>query len=65
MQIFHGRDLVAEHRRSYEPHARVIEPAHLDGLWRRPTENVVPLAQPLAALGRTLDDYAAVIGGAA
>jgi hypothetical protein len=56
---------VAVHRRSQEPYARVVEPAHLDGLWRRPSEKVVPLAQPLAALGRTLDDYAAVIGGAA
>jgi hypothetical protein len=54
------------HARSFEPHARVIDPAHLDGLWRRrAVESVVPIAQPLAALGRTLDDYAAVIGGAA
>lgn len=66
VRIFHGRDLVAVHVRSFEPHARVIDPAHFDGLWRRPAdEKVVPLAQPLAALGRTLDDYAAVIGGAA
>jgi transposase len=65
VQVFHGRELVAVHRRSFEPHARVVEPSHLDGLWRRPTENIVALAQPLAALGRTLDDYAAVIGGAA
>jgi hypothetical protein len=66
VRVFHGRDVVAVHARSFEPHARVIDPAHLDGLWRRPAvENVVPIAQPLAALGRTLDDYAAVIGGAA
>jgi transposase len=30
-----------------------------------PVENVVPISQPLAALGRSLEDYAAVIGGAA
>jgi transposase len=66
VRIFHGLDVVAVHARSFEPHARVIDTAHLDGLWRRPSvENVVPIAQPLAALGRTLDDYAAVIGGAA
>jgi transposase len=66
VRVFHGRDVVAVHARSFEPHARVIDAAHLDGLWRRPAvENVVPIAQPLAALGRTLDDYAAVIGGAA
>jgi transposase len=65
VRVFHGRDLVAVHARSFEPHARIVDPAHLDGLWRKPTENVVALAQPLAALGRTLEDYAAVIGGAA
>ena len=65
VRIFHGRDLVAVHRRSQEPYARVVEPAHLDGLWRRPSEMAAPMARPLAALGRTLDDYAAVIGGAA
>ncbi len=65
VRIFCGRDLVATHRRSFEPHTRVIEPAHFDGLWRRPAENVLALAQPLAALGRTLEDYAAAIGGAA
>lgn len=65
VRVFHGRDLVAVHARSFEPHARVVDPAHLEGLWRKPAENVVTLAQPLAALGRTLEDYAAVIGGAA
>lgn len=65
VRVFHGRDLVAVHRRSQEPYARVVEPSHLDGLWRRPGERAMLLAQPLAALGRTLDDYAAVVGGAA
>ena len=66
VRVFHGQELVAVHARSSEPHARVIDPAHFEGLWRRrPRENVVPLAQPLAALGRSLDDYAAVVGGAA
>lgn len=66
VRIFHGEDLVAVHARSSEPHARVVEPAHFEGLWKRtPVENIVPISQPLAALGRSLDDYAAVIGGAA
>ena len=48
-----------------EPHARVVDPAHFEGLWKRtPVKNVVPISQPLAVLGRSLDDYAAVIGGA-
>ncbi len=64
VRIFHGHDVVAVHARSLEPHARVVDPAHFDGLWRRSTpDNVVPIAEPLASLGRTLDDYAAVVGG--
>jgi transposase len=66
VRVFHGKDLVAVHARSSEPHAKVINPAHFEGLWKRtPAENVVAISQPLAALGRTLEDYAAVIGGAA
>lgn len=62
VRIFHGAALVATHRRSYEPYSRVVDPAHWAGLWRMaPT----PLADtaPLAHLGRSLDDYAAVVGG--
>jgi transposase len=66
VRIFHGQDLIAVHARSFEPHAHVVDPAHFEGLWKRtPVENIVPISQPLAALGRSLDDYAAVIGGAA
>ncbi len=65
VRIYHGQDLVAVHARSSEPHARVVDPAHFQGLWRTPTKNIVPLAQPLAVLGRSLEDYAAVVGGAA
>jgi transposase len=66
VRVFHGSELVAAHARSLEPHAQVIDPAHFEGLWKRtPIEKIVPIAQPLAALGRSLNDYAAVIGGAA
>jgi transposase len=65
VRTYHGQDLVAVHARSSEPHARIVEPAHFQGLWRTPNENVVLLAQPLAVLGRSLEDYAAVVGGAA
>jgi transposase len=66
VRIFHGQGLVAAHARSFEPHARVIDPRHFDGLWKHtPVERIVPIAAPLAALGRTLEDYAAAIGGAA
>lgn len=60
VRIFHGAELVATHRRSSEPHARVVDPSHWDGLWRRePVE--APADSPLKALGRTLDDYAAIL----
>lgn len=65
VRVYHGTALVAAHARSFEPHAKVVDPAHFQGLWRVPAENVVPLAEPLASLGRTLEDYAAVVGGAA
>jgi hypothetical protein len=60
VRIFHGTDLVAMHPRSREPFARVVEPAHLAGLWRvaAPAE---PVGETLAALGRSLAAYEAVI----
>ncbi|HEU4687916.1 MAG TPA: IS21 family transposase [Vicinamibacterales bacterium] len=63
VQIFHGTTLVATHRRVREPYARVLEPAHVAGLWRvAPTDPIDVV--PLAALGRSLDAYADAIGGA-
>jgi len=65
VRIFHGTTLVATHRRVREPYTRVLEPAHVAGLWRvAPTDPAPTDAVPLAALGRSLDAYAAVIGGA-
>jgi hypothetical protein len=61
VEIFHGATKVAEHRRCTEPRSRVVEPSHLDGLWRRPS---VPSpgssSSALEAMGRSLADYAAV-----
>jgi transposase len=62
VRVFHGTTLVATHARCREPHQLVLDPAHVAGLWR-----VAPLASAastLAPLGRSLDDYAAVVGGA-
>jgi transposase len=66
VRIFHGTDLVAMHARSFEPHARVVDPAHYAGLWRTPAEREVEPAieiesGALAHLGRSLADYAAAI----
>ncbi|MGA9525984.1 MAG: IS21 family transposase [Myxococcaceae bacterium] len=60
VRIYRGVELVATHARSHEPHSRVVDMAHWKGLWRTPTEEK-PMPANLPALGRTLDEYAAVI----
>jgi transposase len=61
VRIFRGTELVATHQRSFEPHARVVDERHYDGLWRVPRLVEAPPAPTLAAFGRSLSDYAAVI----
>jgi transposase len=64
LQVFHGSILVATHPRSAEPFARVVDPKHYEGLWRRPaavTEEAAPSS--LALLGRDLTEYAAIVAG--
>jgi transposase len=63
VRIFHGTELVATHNRSREPFARVVEPAHLAGLWRVTTPRE-PVDDALSAFGRSLTEYEAVVGGA-
>ena len=60
VRIFHGTDLVATHARSREPFARIVEPAHLAGLWRVTTPHE-PVGDTLSALGRSLAEYEAVV----
>lgn len=60
VRIFHGTDLVATHARSREPFARIVEPAHLAGLWRVTTPRA-PVDATLSALGRSLAEYEAVV----
>lgn len=60
VEVFHGVVRVATHRRSMEPHARIVDPAHFDGLWRR-TPKVPTTSSPLEAMGRRLSDYEAAI----
>jgi transposase len=69
VRIFRGAALVATHRRSLEPHSVVRDQAHYAGLWRSsaPPQEPTPKTaapSPLGALGRSLEDYAAVVGGA-
>ena len=46
----------------YEPYSRVVDPAHWAGLWRV-GPGLAEDSAPLAQLGRSLDEYAAVVGG--
>lgn len=62
VRIFQGATLIATHARAREPFARVLDPAHVAGLWRRSdAETPAAITAPLAALGRSLDVYAAVV----
>lgn len=64
VEVFSGVERVALHRRSSEPHARIVEPAHFEGLWRRtPSPVVTTGGSALEALGRSLADYQAALGG--
>jgi transposase len=64
VRIFHGTTVVATHVRSREPFDRIVDPAHFAGLWRPAPAPGAP-AGALAALGRDLADYAAVLTGGA
>ena len=61
VEVFVGAERVAAHRRSTEPHARIVDPAHFEGLWRRSPEPVVSKGSSLEAFGRSLADYAAIV----
>jgi transposase len=63
VRIFHGTALVAQHPRSSEPFARVIDPEHYAGLWRVPTALDAPVPSALALGGRDLREYAAIVTG--
>jgi transposase len=60
VRVFHGDRCVASHTRSSEPHARIVDPSHLDGLCKRASEPR-PVATSLQPFGRSLADYAAVV----
>lgn len=61
VEVFVGAESVAVHRRSTEPHARVVDAAHFEGLWRRSPAPVVSTGSALEALGRSLADYQAIV----
>jgi transposase len=60
VRIFDGAELVARHRRCFEPHTRVHDPAHFDGIFRSRDDATIASSSPIA---RSLEDYASCIGG--
>jgi hypothetical protein len=65
VRVFRGAELVATHARAFEPHTIVRDPAHFAGLWRpADTPSARDDVPKLAALGRSLDEYADAIGQA-
>lgn len=60
--IFDGHIEVARHRRHSEPHQRVVDPRHFEGLYRQRDEAETVASSPI---GRSLDVYAECVGGAA
>jgi transposase len=64
VRILHGTTVVATHPRAQEPFARVVDAAHFAGLWR-PAATALPPTGALAALGRQLADYDAIVTGGA
>jgi hypothetical protein len=60
--IFEGPIEVARHRRHREPHQRVTDPRHFEGIFRPRDDAAVTASSPI---GRSLADYAACVGGAA
>jgi transposase len=61
VRIFHAGKLVATHARGKQPHARVVDEAHWEGLWRQRTVEPAEESSTLAVHGRSLEDYAAVV----
>jgi transposase len=61
VEVFLGAERVALHRRSSEPYARIVDPAHFDGLWRRAPAPIMTTGSPLEALGRSLAEYEAAM----
>ncbi len=58
--VFDGITEVARHRRHREPHQRVTDPRHFDGIYRSRGETAPVTTSPL---GRSLDVYAQAVGG--
>ena len=57
--VYDGSEIVARHARCFEPHRRIVEPAHFAGLCRVDAAETVVAS--LASYGRSLAAYAAAV----
>ena len=60
VMIYDGSEIVARHRRCFEPHARVIDPAHFEGIYRQRDDAKTVASSMLRC---SLDAYASYVGG--
>jgi hypothetical protein len=64
VRVFRGGKVVATHARSKEPHSKVVDPSHYDGLWRKKNNDDEEPSEgrgTLGELGRSLSEYAALV----
>lgn len=61
--VFDGATIVARHARCNEPHARVVDASHFEGMCRVTTSDRI-VGDSLQSYGRSLADYDAIVGGA-
>ena len=59
--VYDGTDVVARHRRGFEPHTRITDPSHFVGLYRGAERHEAVASSPYE---RGLDVYAECLGGA-
>jgi transposase len=60
--IYEGKEVIARHRRCFEPHQRVIDPSHFEGIYRQREDARAAASTPMS---RSLDEYASCVGGGA
>jgi transposase len=60
--VFHGGVEVARHSRHHEPHQRVSDSRHFEGIFRQRDDAAIVASSPI---GRSLAVYADAVGGAA
>lgn len=61
--VFDSGTVLARHARCFEPHTRVVDSRHFDGIYRQ--RDAAADAITASPIGRSLDVYASVAGGGA